>query len=172
MKKQLLILCVAFLLGGCKGEETFETVEDMIPDQPVAAVQQFFVSMPQDATAPTFQNPDGEIYFCTDYTISKQILEGGDMEKTIQTITGKNAEELELLKTQYETHDRYDFVWAAVGEEGLQLGRACILDDGNYHYTLTAMTGESQSQSTQEQIREMFASCKLLEEDVNLHTGS
>jgi len=173
MKKVLVFLLVALLLVGCGAEETFETVEDILPVEPVAAPQQFFASLPEEAAAPTFQDDSGgELYVCKDYTISKQILESGDLEKTIKTLTGKSSEELQVIKTMQETYDRYDFVWTAAGEDGLQTGRACILDDGNYHYTLSTMAEETKSGALRQTFQDMFDSCKLLDPDVNLSTGS
>lgn len=164
---------LALLLTGCKTQETFETVEDVTPIQPVAAAQQFFVALPDDAAAPTFQDEDGsELYICQGYTISKQILPGGDLHKTVKTLTGKSSEDLQLLKTRQDGCDRYDFVWTSAGEEGLQLGRACILDDGNYHYALTTMAQEESAEALRETFQEMYASCSLMDPDINLDTAS
>lgn len=173
MKKLLVILFVVLLLTGCGEQETFETVEDMIPVQPVASPQQFFVSLPDGAAAPTFQDETGgELYVCQGYTISKQILESGDLEKTVQTLSGCPKEELQILKTVWGEYDRYDFVWTAAGEDGLQLGRACILDDGNYHYTLSTLTEEACAGELRQTLSDMYESCTLLDPEVNLRTGS
>lgn len=173
MKKALIVLMLMALLSGCAAQETFETVEDLIPVQPVASPQQFYVSLPQEAASPTFrEDGNGELYVCSGYTISKQILESGDMEKTLMHLSGKKSEELQLMKTKQTTCDRYDFVWTAAGEEGLQLGRACILDDGNFHYTLSVMAEEETAGQLQETLQDMFSTCKLLDPQVNLRTGS
>ena len=173
MKKIWLLCMLALLLTGCKTQETFETVEDVTPIQPVAAAQQFFVALPDDAAAPTFQDEDGsELYVCQGYTISKQILPGGDLHKTVKTLTGKPSEDLQLLKTRQDGCDRYDFVWTSAGEEGLQLGRACILDDGNYHYALTTMAQEESAEALRETFQEMYASCSLMDPDIKLDTAS
>lgn len=173
MKKSLIVLMLAALLCGCGTQETFETVEDLIPVQPVATPQQFYIALPEEAAAPTFQGEDGEeLYVCQGYTISKQILDSGDLEKTVKYLSGKETEELQLMKTVEDTCERYDFVWTAAGEDGLQLGRACILDDGNFHYTLSVMADEKIAGQMQRTMQEMFSSCKLLDPQVNLRTGS
>ena len=173
MKKVCIFLLVALLLVGCGAEETFEIVEDVIPVMPVASPQQFFVSLPDDAAAPTFQDESGaELYVCQGYTISKQITDSGDLEKTVKTLTGMNSEEPQIIKTMQDNYDRYDFVWTTAGEDGLQLGKACILDDGNYHYTLSTLAGEASAGDLRETFQEMFESCTLLDPDVNLSTGS
>ena len=52
---------------------------------------------------------------------------------------GRGKEELTVMETQQGDYKRYEFVWAAAGETGEQLGRAVILDDGNYHYCLSVL---------------------------------
>ena len=172
VKKVFALLFAMICLTGCKAQETFETVEDIIPAEPVAAPQQFFVSLPDDAVTPTFQDESGEIYVCQDYTITKQIAESGDLAKTIRDLTGQTKEDLQVIKTIHDMFERYDFVWTATGEEGLQLGKACILDDGNYHYALSTMTREERAGALRQTIQDVFDSCKLLDPEVNLSTGS
>ena len=172
MKKLFGLLLITSMLLGCGAEETFEVVEDVIPVEPVAVPQQFFVSLPDEAMTPTFQGDGEELYVCQDYTISKQIQDSGDMEKTVNTLTGHSQEDIQIIKTFYDNCDRYDLVWTAAGEEGLQLGRACILDDGNYHYILSTLAGEDTAGQLRDTFQDMYDSCKLLDPDVNLSTGS
>ena len=173
MRKVWILLLLMLFLTGCGAQETFEILEDEIPVLEVHAPQQFFVSLPEEAAAPTFQDDTGsELYVCEGYTVSKQILEAGDMEKTVKTLTGKGQEELQILKTMTDTWNRYDFVWTSTGEEGLQLGRACILDDGNYHYILSTLAEENRAGQLRETFSDMYESCKLLDPEVNLRTGS
>lgn len=172
MKKVFVLFLLTALLTGCKNQETFETVSDQIATVPAAVPMQFVVNLPDGAAAPTFQSDTEELYICEDYTISKQILESGDLERTIQTLSGKTRQELEVIETTQGNCARYDFVWTSAGEEGLQLGRACILDDGNYHYALTTMAGEETAGQLQQTMQDLFDSCKLLDPDINLSTGS
>lgn len=172
MKKLFVLLLITSMLLGCGAEETFEVVEDVIPVEQVAVPQQFFVSLPDEAMAPTFLGDGEELYVCQGYTISKQIQESGDMEKTVNTLTGHSQEDIQIIKTFYDNCDRYDLVWTAAGEEGLQLGRACILDDGNYHYILSTLAGEDTAGQLRDTFQDMYDSCKLLDPDVNLSTGS
>ena len=172
MKKLLVLLLLTTMLSGCGAEQTFEVVEDVIPAEPVVSPQQFFVSLPDEAVTPTFQDDSGELYVCQYYTISKQIVESGDMEKTITTLTGLQPEDIQIIQTFEENCDRYDLVWTAAGEEGLQLGRACILDDGNFHYILSTLAGEETAGQMRDTLQDLFDSCKLLDPAINLSTGS
>lgn len=172
MKKLLVLILIMVLLSGCGAKETFETVSDGIPAETVIAPQQFSVILPEEAAVPTFRDDSGELYVCRDYTISKQIMQSGNLEKTVMALTGKKSEELDIIQTAGENYERYDFVWAAAGEEGMQLGRACILDDGNYHYALSTMTREEEAGDLRQTFQDMFDSCMLLDEDFNLDIGS
>ena len=53
MKKLFVLLLLTSMLVGCGAEETFEVVEDVIPVEPVAVPQQFYVTMPEDALTVT-----------------------------------------------------------------------------------------------------------------------
>ena len=173
MRKVWIIPLLMLLFTGCAAQETFETLEDELPVVQSAVPWQFYVSLPEEAAAPTFQDDTGtELYVCEGYTVSKQITPAGDLEKTVKQLTGKATAELQLLKTRDEACDRYDFVWTCAGEEGLQVGRACILDDGNYHYILSTLAQESVSGQLREVFSEMYESCKLLDPEINLRTGS
>ena len=162
MKKWFVILTFAALLSGCGAEETFETVADVVQEVPVMAARQFYVSLPEEAATPTFQDEAQQLYVCEDYTISKQIFAGGDLEKTVNSVTGMKTSDLQILKTVHHTYDRYDFVWTAAAEEGLQVGRASIYDDGNYHYVLSSTVSADLIEEYQEIWNGIFESFKLL----------
>ena len=172
MKKWIVVLIFTLLLSGCKTQETYETVEDLIPAEPVMTPQQFVVSLPEEAAAPTFQSDSQEIYLCRDYTISKEIFPSGDLEKTVTAVTGMSQQDLQMLKTIHETYDRYDFVWTAAGEEGLQVGRASLYDDGNFHYVLSTLASEETVGELRQEMQTLFDSCKLLDPELNLRNGS
>ena len=171
--KRILVLLLAGLLCGCAAEPAWENVEDITPVEPVPVAQQLYVHMPEEAAAPTFQDQaSGELYLCNGYTLAKQILQSGDLEKTVKSVSGLDKSQLQILQTESNGVDRYDFVWATAAEEGLQLGRACILDDGNYHYVVSTMAGEVEAGDLRDTWQEIFESCCLIDPDINLRTGS
>lgn len=173
MKKMCLWILLPVLLCGCKAEPTWETVEDMMPVEAMPVAQQLYVPLPEDASQPTFQEEDsGELYLCDGYTLTKHTLQGGDLAKTVKSICGLETEQVQLIQTKQDGQDRYDFVWTAAGEEGLQLGRACILDDGAYHYTVSTMAGEAEAGQLQETWQELFTCTRLISPTANLSTGS
>lgn len=173
MKKIGLLMLLAVFLCGCQAEPTWETVEDILPVEAVPVAQQLYVPLPSDAAQPTFQEEDaGELYLCDGYTLTKQISQSGDLEKTVKNICGLESDQVQIMKTTQDGNARYDFVWSAAGEEGLQLGRACILDDGAYHYIVSTMAGETEAGNLRETWEDIFSSCCLLSPSVNLSTGS
>ena len=171
--KVILVLLMAALLCGCGAEPAWENVEDVIPVEPVAPVQQLYVHMPVEAATPTFADDSkGELYLCNGYTLTKQILPSGDMEKTVKTVSGLDKSQLQIMQTTQADADRYDFVWTSATEEGLQLGRACILDDGDYHYVVSTMAGEERAGELRDTWQEIFESCSLFPADFSFNTGS
>ena len=102
----------------------------------------------------------------------QQILEAGDLNSTVRSVSGFAPEDLKIMQTRRGDTERYDFVWTAAGETGEQICRACILDDGSYHYVLTATADASQGAQVQDVWREMFNSFRLVSPETPLYTGS
>lgn len=140
MKKWWVICILALLLCGCGKQGELETVMDSaeIPMRPEP--REVYVALPKDAAKETMNGEEGgNIYFCEDYTLTLQTVPGGDLQKTILDTTGYLPEQLPVMKTENPEYKCYRCVWTAVGESGDQVGRCTVLDDGNYHYILTAM---------------------------------
>ena len=134
-----LLLCV---LTGCSAE-TFETLG---PVDHVSATlpqkQQMVLSLPSDAAVLTISGED-TLYICDADAIALQMFPAGDLSGTIRTISGYEKSQLTVMESQCGNHDRYDLVWIAAGEDGEQVCRAAILDDGHYHYCMTVMADAS-----------------------------
>lgn len=141
MKKLCCMVLLACLLTGCGAEETFETVADeMVYEHPVP--RSIHVSLPEDTVLPVMQTENGKLYFCRDFEVCVQTLTGGDLDATVRSLCGFGAADVDILETVREDLRQYDFVWSSAGETGDQVGRACILSDGAYHYCVTAMAPE------------------------------
>ena len=162
MKTWVILLLSALLLTGCASEDTFET----IADEPVAAVMaqpgQISVELPEDAVAPVLESGNEQLWLCDDYEILIQTRPSGDLNGTIQTISGYPKESLTVIETQNQNVTRYDFVWASAGEKGECLGRAVVLDDGNYHYCMSVLR-DADAQESQIVWNEVFQSFSLVE---------
>ena len=173
MKKLLAILPLALLLCGCGKETMLETVNDELAEPVVAAVQRVQINLPSELSAPALQSQEnGTLYLCDDYSVTVQTVQSGDLRKTIRNATGREQADLQIQTTRQGDVKRYQFMWATSGEEGIQVGRTCILDDGVYHYVLTALAEEDVAGQVQETWREIFASFCLASEREPMSTGS
>lgn len=172
MKKWLCLMVVSMLFAGCGRQETLETVCDTYDIPQKQPMQQAAVRIPEGATAEVMQTEENNIWFCEDYVMTMQTLDAGDLDETVQTVTGFDRKRLDMIKTTTDTAERYDWVWVSAGEEGDQLCRGAILDDGNYHYVLTCMTDASKAPALQQTWQSMFDSFRLTEPGLDPYTGS
>lgn len=160
-KLWIISIWMAVLLTGCRAEETFETLEDTHIQQVLAPAAEIILWLPEEAAAPAAESEDGMIYQCDGYEIILQTLQGGDMDETIRQISGYERSELTVMYTSLADADRYALVWACMGEEGEQIGKAVILDDGSYHYALTVLADAEKTGTYAETWDRMFDSFGL-----------
>ncbi len=140
MKKCWIILFLALLLTGCGAAETFETVADDLMQPAMAPAGELTVALPESAAAQVIRSEEGErLYLCDDYVLTIHTLDSGDLEETAKTLCGFGTDSLTMIETVSEDVKRYEWVWTSAGEGGDQMGRAVVLDDGNYHYCMTVM---------------------------------
>lgn len=173
MRKLLVIPLIVLLLCGCSRQTMLETVTDEMAEPVVAAVQRVELHLPPELSAPALQSQEnGTLYLCDDYSVTVQTLQSGDLRKTIRTATGLDKENLQVQTTRQGDVKRYQFMWTANGEKGIEVGRTCILDDGVYHYVLTALADEGAAGQVQQTWREIFTSFCLATEREPVSTGS
>lgn len=134
MKKYCLILVCCLALCGCAAADTFETVADEYA-QPVIEQKTVTVAVEADTA---LQGETGTLYLCDGYEVSVEILSAGDLNGTLQSICGFGVDELTVIQTTAAGASRYEWVWTAAGESGDVVCHAVVLDDGAYHYCLTA----------------------------------
>ena len=161
MKCFLSVLMMALLLSGCKAEETMETIADEWAIPVMAQPKEISVSLPGEAAMPAVESDSGRIYVCEDYEIVIQTYPSGDLNATIQELSGYSRDDLTIVETVQDGIDRYDFVWASAGEGGDQLGRAVILDDGEYHYTMAVTRSSDTTETSQITWSQVFQSFTL-----------
>lgn len=162
MKIVVALLCL-LLLTGCTAQETFETVGDWYYE-PAISEGVISLSIPEQA-AVTASGSEGTVYLCEGYTVCLQTLQAGDLDRTLQSVSGFSKEQLQLVSTQPDGVIRYDFVWAAAGEGGDQLCRGAILDDGAYHYVLTVMAEAAEAKQCAQTWNALFASFSVSADD-------
>ena len=160
MKKWIVLTLLLLFLSGCAAEKDFETVGDVYA--PVTQTpREVMLTLPPDATAQTLGSDAGKLYLCDGYTVTVQTLQGGDIAKTIREVTGFSTDRLTLLETEKDGFSCYSCVWTAAGEGGDQVARTAILDDGNFHYAVTAMTDSTSAGRFSDIWLDLFRSVSL-----------
>ena len=157
---KLLLILMTLLLCGCTAQQTLETVADEPVKTVMAQPREISVRLPDNAAAPVLEGETEQVYLCEDYEIVIETLASGDLDATIRRICGYEREQLTIMETQWDDVSRYEFVWAAAGENCDRLGRAVVLDDGEYHYCMSAL--RDAEQVTQVVWRDVFASFTLV----------
>lgn len=156
MKKFMVMFCaVLCLLTGCQSKE-YETVTDVWTPEPAPGAKEIVLILPDEISVPAMTQEQETLYLCDRYMLTTNIVTGGDIAGTILAATGFDAETLNPIATQTDGMKRYDCVWVAAGEQGDQICRAAILDDGHYHYVLTAATESSLGGELQETWQDIF----------------
>ena len=107
---------------------------------------------------PVLEQDSSQLYMGDGFELMVDVQNAGDLSGTVRSMCGYEQENLTVIQTQQEGMDRYDFVWTAAGETGDRLGRGVILDDGNYHYVLTAMAPAEKALNYQEIWNGLFES--------------
>lgn len=174
MKKLCVILLAVFLLAGCTEEKTFETISDGLDSPKMPTQLEMTAVLPEGATSPVFATAEaGKLFEYHDCTVTMQAVTAGDFSGLIREVTGYAKENLQIMESVQAGLTSYQVVWAAAGEGQTQVGRACILTDGNYYYVLTAMVPESKSGSLSKgELKEMFASFRAIPEQEVISSGS
>ena len=171
MKKILCFAVLAVLLTGCASEPALETVADEPLQAVTAPVQQILLDLPESAKLEAMgAESQDKLYLCDGFTVSVQTMDAGDLDRTLRTATGYGAEDLTLMRTATATGKCYRCVWAAAGEGQTQVGKTCIVDDGNYHYVLTVMVPEADAGKLSQQVQSVLDSFQVV--DAELSTGS
>ncbi len=174
VKKVIVFLLLSVLLTGCKEQKVYETLGDSVKKPAVAEKMEIFFNMPSDASQQVmYGEENGDIYFCNGYILTAQTTEAGDLQKTFLDATGFTPDQLSVMQTKQGNVTQYSCVFVAAGETGDQVGRCAILDDGNYHYILTAMADASVAGELSEGPWEgIFNSLCLIEPESVVDSGS
>ena len=158
MRKWLVIVLLVLGLSGCSSEEVMETVADewMLPV--MAQPRQIVVNLPGEVAMPVSETDSGRLYLCQDYEIALQTLSSGDLNGTLQSVTGYGKEDLTILETLRSDLPCYEFTWTCAGENGDRIGQGILMDDGHYHYVMTALWDADKTESMQLSWSEVFSS--------------
>lgn len=161
MKRAVWLLCLLLMLTGCGRAQTFEFVTDEAMVQTAAQPAEVYFQLAQEPAMPAMESDAGKLYLCGDYDVMLQTLQSGDLGRTVEQVSGFDMEDLTLIQTGSGEIKKYEFVWTTTAEEGAQIGRATVLDDGNYHYVLSSTVAAEKIEEYQEIWNGIFESFKL-----------
>jgi len=161
LKKIAAMVFCAVLLCGCAAEETYETIADELAVPAMAQPREMLADLPNDAVSPVFSGEASQLYVSEGYEMVLETVASGDLRATIRSISGYEKEKLTVLETMQGDTARYEFVWVSAGEKGDRLGRAVILDDGNYHYCMSVLRDADMETKSQIVWDEVFGSFSL-----------
>lgn len=162
MKRVCVLLLIMALLTGCGEAEVFETVADQQMVSVMAQPREIKLTLPEDTVLPAMETENGTLYMCRDFDVMVQTMESGDLDATIRAVSGFGREDLTVIETFNGAQDCYEFSWTAVGETEDQVCRCMILDDGNYHYVMTAIVDAELVREYQEIWNGMFETFGLI----------
>lgn len=162
-----MLLLLALLLTGCGATETFETVADEYLLPVGNTVKEISLVLPDEANVQAMKDQGSSLYLCDGYTLTVHTVQSGDLGRTLTQATGFSRDELQVMESRQGDTKRFEAVWTAAGEGEPQVGRVCVLDDGSYHYVLTAMTDASVAGQMQKTLQEIFSSFQLVEQEVS-----
>lgn len=162
MKKLSLLICMLVLFTGCAAP-VFETVDDQNDVQAAAVPATLLIELPDEAAAPAMNGPYGTLYFCDDYEIMIETVAAGNLDGTLQALTGFGREKINPVSTVRCGVPCYEGAWSAAGEAGDQVGRILVLDDGKFHYCVSVIGAAKEASSFAEDWQQLLDSVSLAE---------
>lgn len=154
MKRIWIILLLCAMLSGCAAAPVYETLGGDI-HQAAVTVKEAVVSVPKGAKEMTMAN--GTYWICDSFDLQLQILAAGDLAATVAALSGLDADNITVMTSVAGEMTRYEWVWTAMSEAGQMLCRGLVLDDGAYHYCLTAIGPAEQGESMTSQWNDIFS---------------
>lgn len=140
MKKWWVLLCLLVFLPGCAVAGSVETVDDEWLTPVDAPLGQILLDLPASATMEaSVGDENGRLYLCDGYDLTVQTMDRGDLDRTCRSLCGLEPERVTVLQMNDADGKRWEWAWTCVGEDGDWVGRAAVIDDGNYHYCVTVM---------------------------------
>lgn len=152
--KIIVLLCVCALLAGCAAAPTFETLGPVQHEQP-AVRKTASADIPADALE--LENGTDGAWLCGSYYLEIRTRQAESLAETVQVLSGCEEDNLTVMTLSDHGMKRYEWVWTAMSEEGRQLGRAVVLDDGAFHYCLSAVGPAEQGSSLAAEWNTLFS---------------
>ena len=162
MKKVLVGVLAALMLSGCGAEPVYETIGDVWEQtEPAVNPGRMEVPLPEGAEMEVMDGNGDGAYRVGDWELWTKVLDGGDLNKTLQTLSGMDASALTVIDRELQGYDCHETTWTVTSEDGAHVVRAGILDDGNYHYCLCVSVPEEDAGEAGEVFSQVFQSVTI-----------
>ena len=163
MKKWIVgvMLLLSVTLCACSGAETFEVISDNVVEYPAPTPAKVQLKIPDDAALSVMNSSEGQSYEGDHYQIIVQTYPSGNLDQTLQLLTGYHKDQLKIMEISEENLSKYLCAWSSVSDEGELVGRCAVLDDGRYHYCLSVLVDAQMSGEIREDIDALFADYSL-----------
>lgn len=139
MKNFMIFLLAILSMTGCAAEPTFETIGNVwdnpqIQDSPASI--EFTIA--DDAQMEMMESTQtSKCYQIGQWMLWTEILSGGDVAATMETLTGISADALNIMEHPLGQYQCHETAWAYSAEEGEYVIRTAVIPQGEYHYCIS-----------------------------------
>ncbi len=158
----LFLLPLILTLSACdvKQASALETIE--CPTAPSTPSFYLNADFPTDAIL-TSSSDEGRsaVFLHEDYTLIQEVFAADSLESALLRVTGRPADELELLRVCSFPQEEYRFAWTAAGEDGDLTCSAALFSDGAYYYALSVVCGAAHEKEYRTVFSDLLASAEL-----------
>ena len=164
MKKAiaLFLLPLILTLSACavKQANALETIE--CPAAPGTPSFYLNADFPSDAIlASSSDEGRSAVFLHEDYTLIQEVFTAESLDAALLRVTGRPADELEVLRVCSFPQEEYRFAWTAAGEEGDLACSAALFSDGEYYYALSVICDAAHEKEYHSVFSDLLASAEL-----------
>lgn len=107
---------------------------------------------------------EGPLRICSGahWMLAVEALEASSLDELLLELTGKTQDQLTIITSHDQGFPRYDLTWACGGEDGLELRRCAILDDGQHYYVATAFLNSDSPEALHRIVEACFSDILLV----------
>ncbi|MGN1306334.1 MAG: hypothetical protein ACI4V3_01540 [Faecousia sp.] len=158
----LFLLPLILTLSACavKQANALETIA--CPAAPSTPGFYLTADFPTDAIlASSSDEGRSAVFLHEDYTLIQEVFSADSLEDALLRVTGRPADELELLRVCSFPQEEYRFAWTAAGEEGDLACSAALFSDGAYYYALSVICDAAHEKEYRTVFSDLLTSAEL-----------
>ena len=147
MRKWMAILMFMMVLSGCSADTDLETVQyDLQESFPVYQPGEMNLILPESVDMESSSTDSGGIFYSFgNCKIWMESHPTGNINATLELLTGQSGEKRNLVKWESEEYRYYETVWTTAEESGIRVNRGVVADDGKYHYCIAVSVPEAEA---------------------------